>query len=410
MPHKIFTQNLKNIPSLSENSQILKSCNKAANKLRDQIAAKEIAAIDAIFEDDDLEIYQKISEKTAKFEKIIILGVGGSSLGGKTIAALKFQNRVEFLESIDPNTVQNCFGKLNLEKSFFLVISKSGETIETICQTLILLESFAKLKIDNFSEQFLFVTESKTNSIGKIATKIGAEILPHSNRVGGRYSCFSIVGMLPAILSGLDAKKVRDGARKIIFDFAQNDEIANSCAMQLELYEQDFVNNVIMPYVDRLKNFTDWYRQIWAESLGKNNFGSTPINSMGTVDQHSQLQLYLEGPKDKFFTFITSKNHPFDFDVKDLENCPTLFGGKKLSEVVKIEEFTTIEVLNKKKLPIRILEIENLDEEVLGGLMMQMMLETIIISYAKEINPFDQPAVELRKNLAKKLLKENDSK
>jgi glucose-6-phosphate isomerase len=209
---------------------------------------------------------------------------------------------------------------------------------------------------------------------------------------------------LPALLLGLDAKKIRSGAKKIVATFLAKNDITNNCAIQLALYQQGFTNNVIMPYIDNLKNFTDWYRQLWAESLGKNNFGSVPINSMGTIDQHSQLQLYLDGPKNKFFTFLIQKNQPCDFNIKDLPNCPTLFGGKKLSEIVKVEEETTIEVLHQKKLPIRILTIEKMDEEVLGGLMMQMFLETIIIAYAKNINPFDQPAVELRKILAKKIL------
>jgi len=128
---------------------------------------------------------------------------------------------------------------------------------------------------------------------------------------------------------------------------------------------------------------------------------------MGTIDQHSQLQLYLEGPRDKFFTFLTQKKSPIDFAITDLDSCATLFGGKKLSQIVQVEQDTTIEVLHQKKLPIRIFEIEKLDEEVLGGLMMQMFLETILLAYAKKINPFDQPAVELRKNLAKKILKKN---
>jgi len=289
-----------------------------------------------------------------------------------------------------------------------LVISKSGETIETICQTLIILDELKKSKIKNFAGQFLFITESEKNSLAKIAKKIGAEITPHPGKIGGRYSCFSIVGLLPAILAGLDAKKIRNGAKKILTDFLNKNEISNSCATQLTLYQQGFTNNVIMPYIDSLKNFTDWYRQLWAESLGKktgkNNFGSTPINSMGTIDQHSQLQLYLDGPKDKFFTFITAKNHQQDFLIKDLPTCPTLFGSKKLSAIVAVEQRTTIEVLNQKKLPIRIIEIEKLDEEILGGLMMQMFLETILIAYVKNLNPFDQPAVELRKELAKKIL------
>ena len=360
--------------------------------------------IEIIFAKEDLKQFENFSKKISTYQKILILGVGGSSLGGKTLSALKPQNKLEFLESIDPATVQNCLTKIDFKNTFFLVISKSGETIETICQTLIILDELKKTKIKNFAKQFLFITESHSNSLAKIAKKIGAEIASHPSDIGGRYSCFSITGLLPAMLAGLDGKKIRNGAKKILKNFLDKDEISDSCATQLALYDQGFTSSVIMPYIDNLKNFTDWYRQLWAESLGKNNFGSTPINSMGTVDQHSQLQLYLEGPKDKFFTFITTKKHPYDFLIKDLPTCPTLFGGKKLSQIVGVEQETTIEVLNRKKLPIRIIEIEKLDEEVLGGLMMQMLLETILISYVKNINPFDQPAVELRKNLAKEIL------
>jgi glucose-6-phosphate isomerase len=126
---------------------------------------------------------------------------------------------------------------------------------------------------------------------------------------------------------------------------------------------------------------------------------------MGTVDQHSQLQLYLEGNRDKFFNFIIAKNHKNDFKIKDLAGCETLFGGKNLSKILEVEHQTTIEVLNQKKLPIRIFEIDNVNEKVIAGLMMRMFLETIVVAYAQEINPFDQPAVELRKDLAKKILK-----
>jgi glucose-6-phosphate isomerase len=407
MAHTLYSQQFKNISPKEISKKIQSDCNKFAEILRKEIKAKKIASIEIVSAKDDLEIFAKFAKKISSHKKILVLGVGGSSLGGKTLSALKFQNKLEFLESIDPTTIKNCLSQIDFKNTFFLVISKSGETIETICQTLIVLEEIKKLKIKNFAKQFLFVTESETNSVAKIAKKIGAEITSHPNTIGGRYSCFSIVGMLPALLTGLDAKKIRSGAKKVLENFLSENRITDSCATQLSLYEQGFTNNVIMPYIDNLKNFTDWYRQLWAESLGKNNFGSTPINSMGTVDQHSQLQLYLDGPKDKFFTFITQKKHPNDFVIKDLESCKTLFGGKKLSDIVKVEQDTTIEVLNKKKLPIRILEIEKLNEEVLGGLMMQMFLETILISYVKGLNPFDQPAVELRKDLAKKILKKN---
>lgn len=405
MTQSLYLQHSNNLPSKQDIKKFHDLCKKSSEVLSSEIKQSKLAAIDVVFSKEDLKDFEKFAKKTSAFKKVIVLGVGGSSLGGKTLSALKFQNKLEFLESIDPTTVRNCLNHFDLKTTFFLVISKSGETIETVCQTLIIIEEFQKLKSKNFAKQFLFITESQNNSIAKIAKKIGAEITEHSNKIGGRFSAFSIVGILPALIAGLDGKKIRQGAKKVVNEFLKGDEkIINSCATQLRLYEQGFVSNVIMPYVDNLKNFTDWYRQLWAESLGKDGFGSVPINSMGTIDQHSQLQLYLDGPKDKFFTFITAKNHQHDFAIKDLADCKTLFGGRKLSKIVEVEQETTIEVLNRKKLPIRIFEIKKLDEEVLGGLMMQMFLETILIAYVKKINPFDQPAVELRKDLAKKIL------
>lgn len=405
MPSNLYNQQFKNYPPAKQIQNYFNNCHKAAEKLRGEIKTKSLESIDIVFKNNDLKEFAALAKKIKKFKKVLVLGVGGSSLGGKTLSALKSQNKLEFIESIDPCTINSSLEKIDLKNSFFLAISKSGETIETICQTLILLEKLRQAKIKNFAERILFVTESENNSLGKIAKEIGAEIAHHPEKIGGRYSCFSIVGLLPALLCDIDIKKIRSGAKKIIANFLKNDDITKSCANQLYLYDQGFSNNVVMPYIDSLKNFTDWYRQLWAESLGKNGFGSTPINSMGTIDQHSQLQLYLEGPQNKFFTFITLKDHSHDFLVNDIKNCPTLFGGKKLSDIVKIEQETTIEVLNKKNLPIRIFEVKKLDEEILGALMMQMFLETILIAYTKNINPFDQPAVELRKNLAKKILK-----
>lgn len=399
MPHNLYSQNFKNIENSAFNN-----FQDSVLKLREDIRNHKIGAVEIVNKTDDLEEFFEISKKISAFEKIIILGVGGSSLGAKTLCSLKIQDKVEFIESIDPQTISKSLDKINFEKTFFIVTSKSGQTIETTCQTLIIIEKFQNLKIANFAKQFLFITENKESFIRQIAINIDAKILPHPNNIGGRYSVFSIVGLLPALLCGIDIKKIRTGAKKIIDNFLNDDQISSSVATQINLYDKGFINNVMMPYVDNLENFNHWYRQLWAESLGKNNFGSIPVNSMGTVDQHSQLQLYLEGPKNKFFTFITLKNHPKDLLIKDLTNVKTFFGNKKLSEIVKIEETTTIEVLNQKKLPIRIFEIENLDEEVLGGLMMQMFLETILTAYIKNINPFDQPAVELRKDLAKKLL------
>ena len=400
-----YQQKFKNIKQDQDLKELLTISLKSSKKLIEEINNKKILAIDIVNNTDDLKIINNYSKQISKYKKLLVLGVGGSSLGAKTICALKNQKKIDFIESIDPNTIINQLSLIDYKKTFFLVVSKSGETVETICQTLVILEEIKKRKIKNFSQQFLFITESVENSLAKIALKIKAKIEFCSAKISGRYSCFSIIGLLPAEVIGVNIKKIRSGAKKILDNFLLNpNEVALSTAIHLNLYEKGFKNNVIIPYIDVLKNYNKWYRQLWAESLGKNSFGSTPINSMGTVDQHSQLQLYLEGVRDKFFTFIILNKQNQDLKIKDLNNIKTLFGNKKLSEIIKIEHNSTIETLDQKKIPLRIIELSKIDEEVLGGLMMQMFLETIITAYCKNINPFDQPAVEFRKDLAKKLL------
>ncbi|MFT6106765.1 MAG: glucose-6-phosphate isomerase [Rickettsiales bacterium] len=413
----LYNQKTKNLPDLQSQDleQYFKNIQTAKDQIVSDLKNNQIAPINIAFEVDDLQEINNLAMKINQdFKKIVILGVGGSSLGGKTLTAIdkNFADKIVFLESIDSCSIADSLAKItrdaDLREVLFLVISKSGQTIETTCQTLIMIDQFKQNNITHFAKNFIFITQDKTNNIAQIALEIGSKIYSHPSNIGGRFSYLSIVGLLPAAICGLDIFKIRNGAKRILEDFINEDikknDIAKITAYQLYMLDKGFNNNVIMPYIDSLRDFTDWYRQLWAESLGKNGFGSTPINSMGTVDQHSQLQLYLDGPKDKFFTFITNKKPSGDFVVKDLPNCPTLFGGKNLNEIVKVEQDSTIEILNQKNLPIRILEIENLNEETLSALMMQMFLETVIIAYAKEINPFDQPAVELRKILAKEYL------
>lgn len=407
-----YKQIVKNLPALDSQAlqSFLSNIAKAQNAIILELQNNQIAPLTIANQTQDLQEIQNLAEKiNQQFEKVVVLGVGGSSLGGKTLTSISKNNdKIIFMESIDSCSIAKNLENINLSKTCFLVISKSGETIETICQTLILLKKFHQENITNFDQNFIFITQNHHNTIAKIALEIGSKIYHHPENIGGRFSYLSIVGLLPAAICGLNIFKIRNGAKQILDNFinqktTQND-VTKIAAYQLYLLEKGFNNNVIMPYIDSLKDFTDWYRQLWAESLGKNGFGSTPITSMGTVDQHSQLQLYLDGPKDKFFTFLTNKNPQNNFSVIDLANCPTLFGGKNLNEIVKVEQDSTIEVLNKKQLPIRVFELEKLDEETLSTLMMQMFLETIIIAKVKNINPFDQPAVELRKDLAKEYL------
>lgn len=412
-----YNQKIKNLPDAnsSELKPYLHDIEKVKKDIVLELKNHQIAPLNIALQTADLKEIQDLAEKiNQQFKKVVVLGVGGSSLGGKTLTAITKNSaaKIIFMESIDSSSIARDLEKIDLRTTCFLVISKSGETVETICQTLILIDKFHQENIKDLSNHFIFITQDHQNSIARIAKAIAQDGKPeihlHPSNIGGRFSYLSIVGLLPAAICGLNIFAIRDGAKQVLESFidqevAQN-QVAQIAAYQLYLFDKGFNSNVIMPYIDCLKDFTDWYRQLWAESLGKNGFGSTPINSMGTVDQHSQLQLYLDGPKDKFFTFITNQNSHNDFSVIDLPNCPTLFGGKNLSEIVKVEQRSTIEILSRQNLPIRIFELEKLDERVLSGLMMQMFLETIIIAKAKNINPFDQPAVELRKDLAKQYL------
>ncbi len=402
MPQRLYKQEFKNIGFDFKNENLIKKYQELKNLVKND----EIKPISAIFDEENVKKIEELSFEIKKYEKILVLGVGGSSLGGKTLTSLKNQDKLFFLESIDPETLHNSLQKIDFEKTFFLIISKSGETIETLCQALIIFDKIGHQNLKKYAKNFLVITESNETTLAKIALENGIKIFHHPKNIGGRFSCFSITGLLPAFICDIDVRKILEGGKTLLRDFLENDNnfVVQSCLVQNFLYENNCKNNVMMPYIDILKNFTDWYRQLWAESLGKNGFGLTPINSMGTVDQHSQLQLYLEGPKDKFYNFFTLKNRKFDFEIKDFENCKTLFGGKKLSQIVDVEQDTTIDVLDSKKLPIRIFEIQNLNEEVMGSLMMQMFLETILMAHYQKINPFDQPAVELRKNIAREIL------
>jgi glucose-6-phosphate isomerase len=399
MPRTLYLQHFRNVDEINPDKNFCKIYEELCNEIKQ----KKFPQIDVIFEKQDIKIIKIFAKKISVFKKIFVVGVGGSSLGGRALTSLRHQNKLEFLESIDPETIDQIISKIDAKNSFFIIISKSGETTETVCQTLIILD---KLKFKNPSSQFLFITENKDSALTEIAKSISANVLYHPKNIGGRFSCFSLVALLPAILCGINIGKVRSGAKNILERFlaTEKNNIISSSVVQLSLYNQGVKGNVMMPYLDKLKDFTNWYRQLFAESLGKSGFGFTPINSSGTIDQHSQLQLYLDGTKDKFFTFFITKNYGVDFFIRDIKQYKTLFGGKKLKKIIEVEQDTTIEILNKNKAPIRIFEMEKLDEEVLGGLMMQMFLETILIAKLKKINPLDQEAVEERKNMAKKYL------
>jgi glucose-6-phosphate isomerase len=392
---------LKGIKNLDPYHSLLKS--NALEKFRLNYRKGGLPPLSQVEQAEDIPFYQKAAERLANFEDILILGTGGSSLGGKALYTLATQKKpcLHFLDNIDPHTFERLFHKINLSKTGILTISKSGSTVETLMQLMVCLQ-----RLENPDpKHFLIITEPNDNPLRKIAKAQGWECLDHPQNVGGRYSCFSLVGLIPAILAKLDPYTFRKGAKDVL-DYhltADTPPAFEGAAMSVFLEQQHQKSlSVMMPYSDQLDCFALWYRQLWAESIGKDGKGTTPIRALGTVDQHSQLQLYLDGPKDKYFTLLTL---PWkgQGDAINSSLIPE-FKSKTIGDLFAAEQKATFETLIRHHCPTRLITLDKLDEYHLGALMMHFMIETILTSYLLGVDAFDQPAVEEGKRLAREYL------
>ncbi len=372
---------------------------------------------------DDLALLKPHAERFARFEHVIVLGTGGSSLGGQTLVALKDlgfgpqggRPKLWFMDNVDPSTFTELAARLPLARTGLIVISKSGTTAETLTQFLTLLPEFeAKVGKEKLAEHIVAITEPSDNALGRLAARIGCPILDHDPKVGGRFSVLSLVGLLPAMIAGLDVGAIREGAASVldpVLEASDAKDLAPAVGAALSIglaKERGIGTTVLMPYCDRLGYFGFWYRQLWAESLGKGGNGSTPVRAMGTVDQHSQLQLYLGGPADKMFTVLI-----LDTAGKGTPIAPASLGGDKtlaylenqsLGDLLLAEAEATAVTLVKNGRPTRIMRIATLDERVMGALMMHYMLETMFAAQLLGVDAFDQPAVEEGKILTRQYL------
>ncbi|HKU95994.1 MAG TPA: glucose-6-phosphate isomerase [Vineibacter sp.] len=372
---------------------------------------------------DDLAALKPHVERLRQFAHVVILGTGGSSLGGQTLSALTDIGfgpapgapKLWFMDNVDPATFAELLTRLDLAKTAFIPISKSGGTAETLTQLFIVLEALeAKLGKGKIADHVLTITEPKDNALRKIAQRIGGPILDHDPGVGGRFSVLSLVGLLPAMIAGLDAAAIREGAASVLDPALSATDAttiapAVGAALSVGLWrERDIGTTVLMPYVDRLAYFGLWFRQLWAESLGKNGKGTTPIRAMGTVDQHSQLQLYLDGPADKLFTVLirdtAGEGTKVKSDALGGDASLAYLANHSLGDLLLAEADATAATLTKNGRPTRVMRIAKLDERVMGALLMHFMLETIIAADLLQVDAFDQPAVEEGKVLTREYL------
>ncbi|MGH6948384.1 MAG: glucose-6-phosphate isomerase, partial [Kiloniellales bacterium] len=284
--------------------------------LRDWHATKRLPLLTLPGRSDDLAELERIAaDWRRRFAEVVVLGTGGSALGARTLLALASPDRtprLHILDSIDPASVETLLAALDLERTGLLVISKSGGTAETLAQALIFLPALERrLGAKALAQQALAISEPGDNPLRRLAAKWRIPVLDHDPDLGGRFSVLSLVGLLPALIAGLDAAAVRRGAARVLKDTLGAAEPRDAApalgaALQVALAEDKAVSqSVLLAYCDRLASFGLWYRQLWAESLGKGGKGTTPVPAQGTVDQHSQLQLYLDGPRDKLFTLMT---------------------------------------------------------------------------------------------------------
>ena len=333
---------------------------------------------------------KKIIKKYKNFRYFRIIGMGGSILGSKAIYQfLNYKIKKVFF------FVDNLETKFNSDKKKIinLIISKSGNTLETISNTNIITKN----------KKNIFIVEKNNNYLNNLANSIKAEVIEHKNYIGGRYSVLSEVGMLPADLMGLNIMKFKR-MNNLIKQSKFINTLCENVERTLYLVKKNKLNSIILNYDDKSKCLFKWYQQLISESLGKKSKGIMPFVSTMPKDNHSLLQLYLDGPKNNFFTFF----YTFDKNSNLINNKKFLRGlkylnNKKVSEIIYAQKIATQNVFLKKNIPFRNIEILNRNEESLGELFCFFVLETILLGRALKVNPFDQPSVELVKNETKKI-------
>ena len=335
-----------------------------------------------------------IIKKLNRFINVRIIGMGGSVLGSEAIYDFlksKIKKNFNFVSNLQPklNFIKNKNDNVNL------IISKSGNTLETISNTNIIIKK---------KDKNIFITENKNNYLHSIAKKFRGEIIHHNNFIGGRYSVLSEVGMLPAELMGLNIKKFKQMNHLIKSKKFLNMLIKNVSNI-LFFSKKKKYNSIILNYDSKSENLFKWYQQLVAESLGKKKNGILPIISSMPKDNHSLMQLYLDGPKNNFFTFfyVKEKKSTKLFNNEILRSHNYL-KNKNIDQIMNAQKIATENVFVKKNIPFRSFEIQNRNEKTLGELFCFFILETILLGRALKINPYDQPSVELIKKETTKIL------
>ena len=382
----------KNITFINFKNKKIKNIKAKTNNLKEYEWLKNYPLLKSFTKNFKYSYSKKDINKYKFYKDFRLIGMGGSILGTEAIYQFlrhKIKKNFYFHNNLIPQIK-------NLKKMPNIVVSKSGETLETISNFNIILK--------NKNNKNIIITENTNNYLRRLSNKIKSDIFEHKNYIGGRYSVLSEVGMLPAELMGLNEKNFKK------FNYLiKNKRFLENLIINVEniihYVKKNKKNSIILNYDESSENFFKWYQQLTAESLGKKSKGITPIISSMPKDNHSLLQLYLDGPKNCFFTFfnVTSKTSNKQSNKFILDDKKYL-KNKNLSEILEAQEKSTQNIFRKKNIPFRSFNIKKKDENTLGELFCFCVLETILLGHALKVNPLDQPSVELIKTETKRLL------
>jgi len=397
--NNFFKNYIKNSTAYRNN---LKKTKKIFNSFLTEQKNFDIPLLESYKKDYEFDFSKEMVKKFSKYKNIIIIGMGGSILGTKSIYSFfkkKIKKKVFFFDNLDSDLNIKYKKIKNLKSSCFIVVSKSGRTIETIIN---LGSIFSKSLLKN---KLVIIAELTDNALMNIANKHNAEIIEHKEFISGRYSVLSETGMFPAALMGLNIMKFKN-IKKLIknknFVLSLIENVA--CIHTLNLKKIN--NSVILNYDSSLNDLGYWYQQLVAESLGKKGKGINPTLSFAPKDHHSLLQLYLDGPKDKFFTFFSSSKKEDKLKIFQdiIPNNMKFLKNKKLKFIINAQSDAVKNIFKLKNIPFRQFTFKKRNEEELGEIFTFFVLETILLSRLMNINPFDQPAVEQVKIETKKIL------
>lgn len=426
--------NLENFKKLNQFHSLLeketKKSRQIINSYLGKIFSREQGFYQIIDEKIELEKIHKFTRKVrGQFSRVIVLGIGGSALGAIALKealappfAVPGQNKnvpsLTVLDNIDPALITEVENSIDYKKTIFLVITKSGGTPETLAQYFYFRKKYQLKKLDQ-KKHFVFVTDPKKGFLRDIANKENILSFDIPENVGGRFSVLTPVGLLPLQLIGIDTNKLLAGAKKMRDHFFSPHFSGNLpfqlAIIQFKLYQKGKTINVLMPYSQKLCRFADWYRQILAESIGKAknnqaktvNVGITPISALGVTDQHSQIQLYNEGPNDKLIIFLSVKKISKPIPIPCLypdENSIDYLKNSTFNQLFDIEKKATALALNQNNRPNIEIKMDEINAYNLGELIMLFEGATAFLGEFFNINAFDQPGVELGKKLTKEML------